>query len=121
MQGEGILVEEIPWVRNQLNMIFDAAGTRAKTSILCTYPWFTVLREYHQQASDRHLHSQMLIEHHMYIHFAAISGLCALGKISTLASLDVYCADCRRVSTSKNPLHLQLLSVSTVVQQVQSR
>ena len=35
-QGEGTLTEPIPWVRNQLNHIFNAAGSRAKTSILCT-------------------------------------------------------------------------------------
>ncbi|TBU43512.1 hypothetical protein BD309DRAFT_864118 [Dichomitus squalens] len=33
-EGEGTLTEPIPWVRNQLNLIFNAAGTRAKTSIL---------------------------------------------------------------------------------------
>ena len=35
-QAEGTLNEPIPWVRNQLNHIFNAAGSRAKTSILCT-------------------------------------------------------------------------------------
>ncbi|KAI0641962.1 hypothetical protein C8Q79DRAFT_918638 [Trametes meyenii] len=34
LEGEGTLAEPIPWVRNQLNMIFTAAGTRAKNSIL---------------------------------------------------------------------------------------
>ncbi|KAI0731167.1 hypothetical protein C8Q76DRAFT_612938 [Earliella scabrosa] len=34
LEGEGTLTEPIPWVRNQLNHIFNAAGTRAKTSIL---------------------------------------------------------------------------------------
>ncbi|CDO73284.1 hypothetical protein BN946_scf185008.g46 [Trametes cinnabarina] len=37
VQGEGTLTDPIPWVREQLNMIFNAAGTRAKNSILCTY------------------------------------------------------------------------------------
>ncbi|RDX54253.1 hypothetical protein OH76DRAFT_1398573 [Lentinus brumalis] len=34
LEGEGKLGDPIPWVRNQLNLIFNAAGTRAKTSIL---------------------------------------------------------------------------------------
>ncbi|OSD03104.1 hypothetical protein PYCCODRAFT_1410100 [Trametes coccinea BRFM310] len=33
-EGEGTLTDPIPWVREQLNMIFNAAGTRAKNSIL---------------------------------------------------------------------------------------
>ncbi|KAI0352304.1 hypothetical protein OH77DRAFT_1485643, partial [Trametes cingulata] len=34
LEGEGTLSEPIPWVRERLNMIFTAAGTRAKNSIL---------------------------------------------------------------------------------------
>ena len=100
LQGEGTLTEPIPWVREQLNMIFNAAGTRAKTSILCTYLRSTALRECRRQASDKHLHSQTLVEPHAYVHRAAISGLRALGKIYTLASLGTYCADRRRAWTS---------------------
>ena len=37
-QGEGTLTAPVPWVRERLNKIFTAAGTRAKTSILCTSP-----------------------------------------------------------------------------------
>ncbi|KAH9935930.1 uncharacterized protein BXZ73DRAFT_89421 [Epithele typhae] len=35
-EGEGTLGDPVPWIRSQLNHIFNAAGTRAKTSILCT-------------------------------------------------------------------------------------
>ncbi|KAI0760825.1 hypothetical protein C8Q74DRAFT_1208215, partial [Fomes fomentarius] len=34
LEGEGTLTEPVPWVRDQLSLIFTAAGTRARTSIL---------------------------------------------------------------------------------------
>ena len=36
-QGEGRLGEPIQWVRDQLGTIFNATGTRAKNTILCTW------------------------------------------------------------------------------------
>ena len=35
-QGEGRQGEPIEWVRDQLGTIFNATGTRAKNTILCT-------------------------------------------------------------------------------------
>ncbi|KAI0793992.1 hypothetical protein C8Q74DRAFT_1215432 [Fomes fomentarius] len=34
LEGEGMLTEPVPWIHDQLKLIFNAAGTRTRTSIL---------------------------------------------------------------------------------------